>query len=362
MVKYSKTNMSLDQTNYNYILPPELIANQPVSPRDSCKLLILNRQTGDIKNKIFSDITQYLSKNDVIVFNQSKVFPARLYGQKNTGGQVEVLLYHQESSFVWQCISRPGLKIGATVSFSEGLVAQVIDRDPDGETKIQFNISSPEIFDKLDQIGKIPIPPYIKPTQDQIKLKQEYQTVYASQVGSAAAPTAGLHFTPELLSTIKSLGVQMEYITLHVGLGTFQNLREENIINKKLHLEYFEIESEVASRLNQAKKDGKRIIAVGTTSTRALESAYQNGSIQSGVQSTEIFIYPPYKFKFVDALITNFHLPESSLLMLVSAFVSFPNTKNKFQNFSNSVIGNAYSSAISDKYRFFSFGDAMFIV
>lgn len=353
--------MSIKPSHYNYHLPQEFIANEPASPRDNCQLLLLNSETGQIKHKKFYEILDSLTTNDVLVFNQSKVFPARIFGQKKTGGRVEVLLYHQETSSTWQCISKPGLKVGAQVSFEEGLEGVVIGKEITGETKIKFNIDSHQFFEKLDIIGKIPIPPYIHPSQDQARLKEEYQTVYATTVGSSAAPTAGLHFTPELLQKIKDKGVQMEYLTLHVGLGTFQNLREENILTKKLHLEYYDIDSDTAQRLNQAKLEKKRIIAVGTTTTRTLESAVNNGQIISGTRGTEIFIYPPYQFQFIDALITNFHLPESSLLMLVSAFVSFPNTKNKFHSFSDSVLGQAYQSAIDNDYRFFSFGDAMFI-
>lgn len=354
--------MSIKPNDYNYVLSPELIANEPVFPRDNCKLLVLNRQTGQITHQKFYEIVDYLNENDVLVFNQSKVFPARLFGTKKTGGQVEVLLYHQETGSIWQCISKPGLKVGTEVSFDEGLTGIVVAKDINGETKIKFNIDGRQFFEKLDIIGKIPIPPYIKATQNQAQLKEEYQTVYATTVGSAAAPTAGLHFTNELLQKIKDKGVQMEYVTLHVGLGTFQNLREENIISKKLHLEYYDIDSGTADRLNQSKNSKKRIIAVGTTTVRTLESAINNGQIISGTRGTEIFIYPPYKFQFVDALITNFHLPESSLLMLVSAFVSFPNTKNNFLEFSRSVLGQAYQIAVDQKYRFFSFGDAMFII
>lgn len=353
--------MSIKPNDYNYYLPLEQIANEPISPRDNCNLLILNKQTGQTDHKKFYEIINTLTSNDVLVFNQSKVFPARLFGQKKTGGQVELLLYHQQSSSEWQCISKPGLKIGTEVYFDEGLTALVLDKHVNGETKIKFNIVGSQFFEKLDIIGKIPIPPYINPSQDQIRLKEEYQTVYATTLGSAAAPTAGLHFTKELLQKIKDKGVQMEYITLHVGLGTFQNLREENIISQKLHLEYYDIDPDTATRLNQAKLQKKRIIAVGTTTTRTLESAIKNGQIVAGAQGTEIFIYPPYKFQFIDALITNFHLPESSLLMLVSAFVSFPNTKNIFKQFADSFIGHAYQVAIDHKYRFFSFGDAMFI-
>lgn len=354
--------MSIKPNDYNYFLPASLIANEPAFPRDSCKLLFLNRQTGNISHQKFHNIVDLLTDNDVLVFNQSKVFPARLFGQKKTGGKVEVLLYHQETSSIWQCVSKPGLKIGTQVLFEDELAGVVVNRNIDGETKIKFNIHGHQFFEKLDKIGKIPIPPYINASQSQSQLKEEYQTVYATTIGSSAAPTAGLHFTKDLLEKIKNKGIQMEYVTLHVGLGTFQNLREENITSKKLHLEHYDIDSDTASRLNIAKSKGKRIIAVGTTTTRTLESAVVDGQIISGTKSTEIFLYPPYKFQFIDGLITNFHLPESSLLMLVSAFVSFPNTKNNFQEFSASVLGQAYQSAVDNQYRFFSFGDAMFII
>lgn len=353
--------MSIQPGDYNFILSPTQIANEPASPRDNCNLLILNRETGEISHKKFYEIISLLTDNDVLVFNQSKVFPARLFGNKKTGGRVEVLLYHQQDSSIWQCISKPGLRVGTEVQFEQGLIGQVVAKHINGETGIKFNFTGHQFFEKLDDVGKIPIPPYINPTQNQSRLKEEYQTVYASTVGSAAAPTAGLHFTLNLLEKIKNKGVQMEYLTLHVGLGTFQNLRKENIVSKKLHLEYYDIDIDTANRLNQAKLKKKRIIAVGTTTTRSLESAISYGKIIPGTRGTEIFIYSPYKFQFVDALITNFHLPESSLLMLVSAFVSFPNTKHEFRRFSLSVLGQAYQSAIDNNYRFFSFGDAMFI-
>lgn len=353
--------MNINPKDYSYVLSDSFIANEPAVPRDSCNLMVLDRNSGQICHQKFFEIIDLLTSNDVLVLNQSKVFPARIFGTKKTGGLVEVLLYHQESSSVWQCISKPGLKIGTQVVFEQGLEGVVIDKNINGETKIKFNIDGHQFYEKLDQIGKIPIPPYIHPTQDQVKLREEYQTVYASTVGSAAAPTAGLHFTPELLQKIKDKGVQVESVTLHVGLGTFQNLREENIVNKKLHLEHYDIDRDTASRLSQAKLEKKRIIAVGTTTVRTLESAVCNGQIIPGTNGTEIFIFPPYQFQFVDGLITNFHLPESSLLMLVSSFVSFPNTKNHFNEFSSSVLGKAYQSAIDNKYRFFSFGDAMFI-
>jgi len=357
--------------DYFYQLPDELIANQPCDQRDHCRLLSLNKTTGQVSHLHFYDLVNLLGSNDVLVLNQSKVFPARIFGKKDSGGDIEILLIHQLKSDTWLAISKPRPKVGKKIIFSHNLVGQVIESDPKtGQIQIKFNYQNAKFFQILDQVGKTPIPPYISSIQTEADIRAEYQTVYANshKIGSAAAPTAGLHFTKKLLSQLKNKGVQIEYVTLHVGLGTFQNLRPENIESKSLHSEFYEISPVVAKRLNRAKKDGKRIIAVGTTSVRTLESAvikknkislsskgetanaerdfYQ---IKAEKNHTEIFIYPPYRFKFVDALITNFHLPESSLLMLVSAFAG----KDK--------IFNAYKEAVDQKYRFFSFGDAMFI-
>ena len=358
--------------DYSYNLPESLIANQPCSLRDHCRLLTLSKSTGQISHISFYELVNLLGPDDILVLNQSKVFPARIFGKKDSGGDIEILLIHQIKSDTWLAISKPRPKVGKKIIFSHNLVGQVIESDPKtGQIQIKFNYRNAKFFQILDQVGKTPIPPYISSTQTESDIRSEYQTVYANshKIGSAAAPTAGLHFTKKLLSQLKNKGVQIEYVTLHVGLGTFQNLRPENIESKSLHSEFYEISPATAKRLNQAKKNGKRIIAVGTTSVRTLESASiqkknfspsskgdvpiksgQRGfNIKSGKNHTEIFIYPPYKFKFVDALITNFHLPESSLLMLVSAFAG----KDK--------IFNAYHQAIDQKYRFFSFGDAMFI-
>jgi len=338
--------------DYSYNLPESLIANQPCDQRDHCRLLSLNKTTGQVSHLHFYNLVNLLGSNDVLVLNQSKVFPARIFGKKDSGGDIEILLIHQIKSDTWLAISKPRPKVGKKIIFSHNLVGQVIESDPKtGQIQIKFNYRNAKFFQILDQVGKTPIPPYISSTQTEADIRLEYQTVYANshKIGSAAAPTAGLHFTKKLLSQLKDKGVQIEYVTLHVGLGTFQNLRPENIQSKSLHSEFYDITSAVAKRLNQAKKDGKRIIAVGTTSVRTLESATENNQVIAGKNHTEIFIYPPYRFKFVDALITNFHLPESSLLMLVSAFAD----KNK--------IFNAYNQAVDQKYRFFSFGDAMFI-
>ncbi len=360
--------MPLKISDYSYRLPESLIADKPSLKRDHCRLLTLNKNTGQIDHLHFYNILDLLTSNDVLVLNQSKVFPARLFGKKDSGGEIEILLIHQINSDTWLAISKPRPIVGRQIFFDHNLIGQVVKSDPiTGQIKIKFNYKNNQFFQVLDKIGHTPIPPYIHSSQTEKQIRSEYQTVYAKQTGSAAAPTAGLHFTKKLLSQLKNKGVQIEYVTLHVGLGTFQNLRPENIESKTLHSEFYEIKPGVAKRLNQAKKDGKRIIAVGTTSVRTLESASirmnfspssrgdvtksQRGfyQINPGKNHTEIFIYPPYQFKFVDALITNFHLPESSLLMLVSAFASKEN------------IFNAYHQAIDKKYRFFSFGDAMFI-
>lgn len=353
----------LKPSDFDYLLPDGLIAQKPLPKRDSSRLLILDRQTGSFKHAKFSDILNYLGSGDVLVLNQTKVFPARIFGQKPSGGKVELLLLSQSSLDSWTAISRPGLKIGQTITFPQKLIATVTDFDSQtGQSILQFNQSAQNFWQTLDKIGHTPIPPYINQNQPEKMLRQKYQTVYASLTGSAAAPTAGLHFTHSLLKSLQKKGVQIEYITLHVGLGTFQSLRPHHLKTKTLHPEYVNIPKDTALRLNQAKKSGKRIIAVGTTTTRALESASDSsGTLHPYSTNTTIFIYPPQKFNFIDALITNFHLPQSSLLMLVSAFTSYPNTSYHFSQFKLSPLGMAYLAAVNQKYRFFSFGDAMFI-
>ncbi len=369
---------------YDYPLNEKKIANQPVFPRDSSKLLVLNRQTGMIEDYHFCELVDFLSDQDVLVLNETKVFAARLFGKKQSGGKVELLLIKQINLDTFEAISKPGLKMGQRLFFqrrsflesddslladldsSDFLQAEVIFRDENSaKVQVKFNQSNATLLAEIDLCGFTPLPPYIKATQSEEEIKEEYQTVYAREEGSAAAPTAGLHFTKELLAKLKQKGVQIEKITLHVGLGTFAKLTSENLISKTLHSEYYEISKEVADRLNQAKKSGKRIIAVGTTTTRSLESAVLLSASKKELvpvaQETNIFIDPPYQFNFVDALITNFHLPKSSLLMLVSAFCSAPNTKQEFSNFLNSSIGQAYLHALENDYRFFSFGDAMLI-
>ncbi|KKQ10346.1 MAG: S-adenosylmethionine:tRNA ribosyltransferase-isomerase [Candidatus Pacebacteria bacterium GW2011_GWF1_36_5] len=369
---------------YDYPLSENKIANQPIFPRDHSKLLLLNRQTGAIEDHFFYELTDLLNADDVLVLNETKVFAARLLGKKQSGGKVELLLIKQISPNSFEAISKPGLKLGQKLYFprrtylddagnlmsdldaSDFLQAEVVFRDgQSAKVRVEFNQTNASLLAEIDLCGFTPLPPYIHPIQSEETIKAEYQTVYAKEEGSAAAPTAGLHFTQELLDKLKEKGVQIEKITLHVGLGTFAKLTSENLKNKTLHSEYYEISTEVVARLNQAKKAGKRIIAVGTTSTRSLESAVllseSKKELLATAKETNIFIDPPYQFNFIDALITNFHLPKSSLLMLVSAFISKPNSQADFNNFLDSSIGQAYQHALESDYRFFSFGDAMFI-
>ena len=369
---------------YDYPLDEKKIANQPAFPRDSSKLLILNRQTGTIEDRRFYELADFLSDQDVLVLNETKVFAARLLGKKQSGGKAELLLIKQIGLDSFEAISKPGLKMGqrlffprrsflesdgslsADLDFTDFLQAEVIFRDENSaKVQVKFNQNGINLLREIDLCGFTPLSPYIKATQSEAEIKEEYQTVYAKQEGSAAAPTAGLHFTQELLDKLKQKGVQIEKITLHVGLGTFAKLTSENLSSKTLHSEYYEISKEVADHLNQAKKLGKRIISVGTTTTRSLESAVLLSTSQKEIlavaKETNIFIDPPYQFNFVDGLITNFHLPKSSLLMLVSAFCSVPNTKQEFTDFLSSSIGQAYLHALENDYRFFSFGDAMLI-
>ena len=357
--------MTINISQFDYHLPKDRIANTPASPRDHSQLMVVNRNTQSISDHHFYDLPNFLSNNDVLVLNQTKVFPARIKGHKSTGGKVEILLLKQLSSNTWQVMSKPSLKLGQKITFNS-LQAKVIKKEEQtGYSHLQFNYQDQDLISQIFNHGVTPLPPYIEnDTQEKI-IRKQYQTTYAKHLGSSAAPTAGLHFTKDLLNTIQNQGTKIEYITLHVGSGTFQNLREENIQTKSLHTEQYQIEPNVAQRLNEYKKAGNKIIAVGTTSTRALETATNQKILQSTqnnqLDSTNMFIYPPYRFQFVDAMITNFHLPKSSLLMLVSALVSQPNTHQQFKTFKQSLIGKAYQHAIDNKYRFFSFGDAMFI-
>lgn len=337
-------------SDFYYDLPEKLIAQDPLEDRASSRLLVLNKKTGEIEHTIFKNIKNHLKKGDCLVINNTKVIPARLIGEKEgSGGKVEFLLLKKISLDTWEIIVKPGKKArgGARVSFGGGLLtAEVIEVLPDGNRIVKFFYDG--VFENvLDKLGQMPLPPYITHA---LKDKNRYQTVYAKNDGSAAAPTAGLHFTKELLTEIKEMGVYIAELTLHVGLGTFRPVKVDDVESHVMHSEYYKIDEENAEIINNAKKNGGRIISVGTTSTRVLETvADENGHMTAKSGETKIFIYPPYKYKIVDALITNFHLPESTLLMLVSALAGKEN------------IARAYKQAVEMKYRFFSFGDAMFI-
>ena len=336
-------------TDFNYNLPEELIAQTPIQKRDESRLMLLDKNTGEIQHKIFKDIIDYLEPGDCIVRNNTKVIPARLYGKKETGANVEFVLLKNIQGDIWEAMVRPGNKLhaGAKVVFGDGLLkAEILETLKDGTRKVNFEYTG--IFNEiLDQIGLMPLPPYI---HESLKDNDRYQTVYAKYNGSAAAPTAGLHFTDELLEKLEQKGVIIANVTLHVGIGTFRPVKVENIEEHHMHSEHYYIKQEDVDKINKAKREGHRIIAVGTTSCRVLESiAKDNGEVEPTEGDTSIFIYPGYEFKCMDALITNFHLPESTLIMLVSAFAGFDN------------IMNAYNTAVKEKYRFFSFGDAMFI-
>lgn len=337
-------------SDFNYDLPKELIAQVPIEKRDEARLMVLNKQEKTIEHKIFKDILDYLKPGDCIVRNNTKVIPARLYGVKEeTGANVEFLLLNRIEGDIWEVMVRPGKKLmpGVKVNFGDGLLkAEVLDKMEGGSRKVKFDYDG--IFNEiLDQIGLMPLPPYIK---EKLEKKEMYQTVYAKYDGSAAAPTAGLHFTEDLLNQIKLKGVEIANVTLHVGIGTFRPVKEENIEDHDMHTEHYYIKQEDAEKINNTKKTGGRIIAVGTTSCRVLESvADENGFVKEVEGDTNIFIYPGYKFKCIDGLITNFHLPESTLVMLVSALAG------------REFILNSYNEAVKEKYRFFSFGDAMFI-
>ena len=337
-------------SEFSYDLPKELIAQDPLEDRTSSRLMLLDKDSGEVRHDVFSNIIDYLNPGDCLVLNDTKVIPARLIGTKaDTGAQIEVLLLKRRENDIWETLVKPGKKAkpGCEIIFGDGLLkAKVSDIVQEGNRLIQFQYEG--IFEEiLDQLGQMPLPPYIT---HQLKDRSRYQTVYAVNDGSAAAPTAGLHFTMDLLDKIKKKGIDIAKVTLHVGLGTFRPVKEENILNHHMHSEYFQIGQEAADKINHAKRNGGRVISVGTTSCRTLESAVDsNGLVQAVSGDTEIFIYPGYEFKAIDALITNFHLPESTLLMLVSALAG-----------RESVL-NAYETAVKEKYRFFSFGDAMFV-
>ena len=335
-------------TDFSYELPKELIAQHPAEPRDHARLMLYDKKTGAVEHKHFYDLVDELQAGDVLVFNDSKVIPARLYGKRvPTGGKVEVLLLTPVGEDRWEVLVKPGKKAlpGTTIEFPGGLQAEVLDRNDFGGRVVHLTYDG--VFDDIiDQIGEMPLPPYI---HEKMEDPDEYQTVYARERGSAAAPTAGLHFTDELLQKIRDKGVEEVFVTLHVGLGTFRPVEEENIEDHQMHSEFYSITPEAADAINRAKAEGRRIIAVGTTSIRTLESAGTTGTLKAGSGWTNIFIYPGFTFHIVDALVTNFHLPESTLLMLISAL----STREQ--------ILHAYDIAVREKYRFFSFGDAMFI-
>ena len=335
--------------DFYYDLPEELIAQTPIEKRDESRLMVLNRKEQTIEHKTFKDIIDYLKPGDVLVRNNTKVIPARLYGKKETGANVEFLLLNNIEGDIWESIVRPGnkLHIGTKVIFGDGLLqAEVLDIMDGGTRKVKFTYDG--IFNEiLDKIGLMPLPPYI---HEELKQRDRYQTVYAKYNGSAAAPTAGLHFTPELFEKLKEKGVEVANVTLHVGIGTFRPVKVEKVEEHHMHSEHFYIKQEDVDIINKAKQEGRRIIAVGTTSCRVLETvADENGFVKATEGDTQIFIYPGYKFKILDGLITNFHLPESTLLMLVSSLAG------------REFIMSAYNEAVKERYRFFSFGDAMFI-
>ena len=337
-------------SDFYYDLPEELIAQTPVEPRNSSRLMVLPRNGGEIKHKHFYDLPEFLKPGDCLVLNNTRVLPARLYGtREDTGAVVEFVLLRQHGNKLWECLAGPGkkAKTGYKFKFSDKLTATVTDVLEDGNRMIEFACEG-DFFAVLDEVGQMPLPPYIK---EKLKDKERYQTVYSKDAGSAAAPTAGLHFTKEMLESIKAMGVNIAYVTLHVGLGTFRPVKVEDVTQHKMHTEHYYIPEEAAKTINETRKNGGRVICVGTTSCRTVEScAKKYGEIKECSGDTDIFIYPGFEFKCMDGLITNFHLPESTLIMLVSAFAGYDN------------VMNAYNTAVKERYRFFSFGDAMMIL
>ena len=337
-------------SDFDFALPQELIAQTPLQRRDASRLLTLDRQTGTTGHHHFYELPRFLRPGDCLVMNDSRVIPARLLGRRPTGGSCEILLLTDRGDDVWECLVRPGRKLrpGAQVQFGDGRLTAVVEGEAgtgDGVRLVRFFYEG--IFlEALEALGRMPLPPYIK---EELQDRERYQTVYSKVSGSAAAPTAGLHFTPELLHGLEEMGVTLCWVTLHVGLGTFRPVKAENITDHHMHLEHYTVPEETARLVNAAKAEGRRVIAVGTTSCRTLESAWKEGALTPGPGSTGIFIYPGYRFQVLDGLITNFHLPESTLIMLVSAFAGYESTIN------------AYREAVQERYRFFSFGDAMFI-
>ena len=340
----------MKKSDFFYNLPEELIAQTPIEPRNASRLMVLNRENGEVKHKKFTDLPVFLNKGDLLVLNDTKVLPARIFGKRtDTGSEVEFVLLKRKNDTDWECIAGPGkkAKVGHSFTFSEKLSGEITEVLPDGNRILHF-IFEGEFYSLLNEVGNMPLPHYIK---EELKDKDRYQTVYSRELGSAAAPTAGLHFTKEMLEELKKLGINIAYVTLHVGLGTFRPVKVDNILEHKMHSEHYHIPKETAELINATKEKGGRVICVGTTSCRTVESAAdENGRLTECSGDTDIFIYPGYKFKCLDALITNFHLPESTLIMLVSALAGYENTMN------------AYKIAVEEKYRFFSFGDAMLIL
>lgn len=334
-------------SDYNYHLPPEFIAQEPAEPRDTCRLMVINRDSGRIEHRIFYDILDYLNEGDLLVINDTRVIPARLFGRRQTGGTVEVLLLHEVRCGEWECLVKPGRRVhpGERLEFGEDLDAKVTARTEAGGRLIRFRWEG-NFLDVLQRLGEMPLPPYIK---RKLEDAEKYQTVYSRQPGSAAAPTAGLHFTPALLKKIKDAGIGLSSLTLHVGLDTFRPLRHESVVEHQMHSEYYQIPEDTIEAVISTRKSGGRVVAVGTTTTRALEAAFSGPEpVCSGW--TDIFIYPGFIFRVTDMLLTNFHLPKTSLLLLVSAFAG-----------RNLVLGS-YNLAVNEGYRFFSFGDAMLII
>lgn len=333
--------------DFNYDLPKELIAQTPAEPRDSCRLMMLDRKTGACRHGVFHDLLNEIHEGDVFVFNNTRVIPARLYGQRETGGRIEVLLLTPKGDDVWEVLVNPGKKAlpGTVIRFSDQMSCEVLDKTDFGGRTVRFSHEGD--FDSLlDQIGEMPTPPYI---HEKLEDQSQYQTVYAQVRGSAAAPTAGLHFTPRLMEDMKKRGADIRFVTLHVGIGTFRPVSEEKIEDHEMHREWYTVSRETADCVNRAKDEGRRVIAVGTTCVRTLESAGQSGRVAAGSAWTSLYIYPGYEWKIVDAMETNFHLPESTLIMMISAFAG------------REHVLAAYEEAVRQKYRFFSFGDAMLI-
>lgn len=343
-------NMELLKSDFYYDLPEELIAQTPIEPRNASRMMCVDRRTGAVEHDHFYNLCRRLKKGDLLVMNDSRVIPARLYGEKvGNNTFIEFLLLEQKGDKLWEIICRPGkkAKVGTRFSFGNGrLAAEVVEVKDDGNRIVQFECEG-NFYTALEDVGQMPLPPYIK---EKLENRERYQTVYSRELGSAAAPTAGLHFTPEQLDELRGMGVNTAFVTLHVGLGTFRPVKEDNVLDHKMHSEHYFLPQETADLINDTKKNGGRVIAVGTTTCRTLESvASFFGEIKAAEGYTDIFIYPSYEFKCIDALITNFHLPESTLIMLVSAFMGYDNTMD------------AYKEAVEERYRFFSFGDCMFI-